>query len=69
MKRYTRWIPVHYYYFDSNNYMVFARLKKNGLLYFKTKKIFGSTYHPINYEIDFHQQINFLFDLELIEIF
>ena len=69
MKKYTRWIPVHYYYFDSRNYMVFARFKSNGLLYFKTKIISGPMYSQMNIELNFMGQVQLLYDLELTEIF
>ena len=69
MRKYTRWIPVHYYHFDSRSYMVFARFKSNGLLYFKTKIISGPMYSHMNIELNFMGQVQLLYDLELTEIF
>ena len=69
MKRYTKWLPVYYYHFDSRSYIVFARLKNNGFLYFKTKMISGPMYSPMNIEWNFMEQIRLLYDLDLTKIF
>jgi hypothetical protein len=45
----NKYIPLMTYSHDLNDYIVFAKLKKNGLMKFKTKKIANNSYgkHPI----------------------